>query len=163
MGSADDYYFSAVCKRGHTIDSLLSSPDDRDVSPFCGSCGAPVITRCEKCNAPLRGRSRHGYSMKWQPAPFCRQCGSPHRWASREQRITYLQNLLEFEDLDEAAQLAVIEQLAVLATPVDEVDEDQQAEAGDRLRKLAPKLWEAGLPIIQTVLSDTVKQRLGLP
>ena len=96
------------------------------------------------------------------PDPFCFQCGAPHRWSTREQRVRHLENLLEFDDLDDATQLTVIEELAVLAAPVDEVSDDDRARAGERLRGLAPRLWEAGMPVIQTVLTEAAKRQLGL-
>jgi hypothetical protein len=94
--------------------------------------------------------------------PFCFQCGHPHRWATRKQRVTHLENLLEFEDLDEATQLAVVESLAVLAAPVDELGDDEQVRAGERVRQLAPRLWEIGQPVIASVLTEVAKRRLGL-
>ncbi len=75
--------------------------------------------------------------------------------------MRHLQNLLEFEDLDEATQLTVIEELAVLAAPVDQVNDDERARAGERLRGLAPRLWR-GIPVIQTVLTEAAKRQLGL-
>ena len=59
-------------------------------------------------------------------------------------------------------QLTIIEQLAVLAAPVDEATDEERVEAGKRLRRLAPRMWEAGLPILQTVLTEAAKRKLGL-
>jgi hypothetical protein len=99
-----DREWSAVCKRGHVISDHLKHPDQPGVPRFCKTCGAPVITRCESCSAALMG----GYAgvivaMAKEPDPFCYQCGAPHRWATREQRVSHLQNLLEFEDLDDSS------------------------------------------------------------
>ena len=69
---------------------------------------------------------------------------------------------MEFEDLDEATQLTVIEDLAVLSAPVDEGDDDDRTNAAERVQRLAPTLWQAGLPVIQSVLTEAVKRRLGL-
>ena len=130
---------------------------------FCPACGAPVITRCESCDAPLPGGYRGVLVAAIRaPDPFCYECGAPHRWTSREQRIRHLQNLLEFEDLDEATQLAVIEQLAVLTKPVDEVEDEAQVTAAERIRKLAPSFWKTAAPVLQTVLSEAAKRALGL-
>jgi hypothetical protein len=75
-----------------------------------------------------------------------------------------LYNLLDFEDLDEAERLTVIEHIAVLTQPVDgDTSDEQRVRAGERLRRLAPQLWEAGLPIIQGLLTSAAKQQLGLP
>lgn len=40
-------------------------------------------------------------------------------WATREQLIRQLYNLLDFEDLDDAERLTVVEQIAVLSELVD--------------------------------------------
>lgn len=164
MGIIDeDRQWSAVCKRGHVLSDYLDHPDQGGVPNFCPHCGAPVGTRCESCNAPLPGGYRGVLvAAAKTPHPFCFQCGAPHRWATREQRVRHLQNLLEFDDLDDATQLTVIEELAVLAAPVDEVNDDERARAGERLRGLAPRLWEAGMPVIQTVLTEAAKRQLGL-
>jgi hypothetical protein len=96
------------------------------------------------------------------PEPFCCECGAPHRWATRQQRIQHLENLLEFEELDEATQLAVIEQIAVLTKPVDEVEDTAQVTAAERIRKMAPSFWKSATPVLQTVLSEAAKRTLGL-
>jgi hypothetical protein len=35
--------------------------------------------------------------------------------------------------------------------------------AGQRIRHLAPKAWEAALPVLQSVLTAEAKRQLGLP
>lgn len=162
MGTFDRYW-AAVCKRGHTITDSLDFLEMSNVPRFCADCGAPVVTQCESCSSPLLGGYRGSLSPELRPPdPFCYQCGAPHRWASREQRVGHLENLLEFEDLDEATQLAVIEQLAVLTKPVDEVEDAVQVTAADRIRKMAPSFWNSAVPVLQSVLSEAAKRTLGL-
>lgn len=158
----EDRLWSAVCRRGHVITSRLGHPDESGVPRFCHSCGAPVTTRCARCDAPLLGGMRRVVAAAKAPKPFCFNCGGPHPWATREQRVNHLENLLEFQELEEATQLTIIEQLAVLAAPVDETSDEEQVEAGSRLRGLAPRLWDAGLPVLQTVLTEAAKKTLGL-
>jgi hypothetical protein len=43
------------------------------------------------------------------------------------------------------------------------VSDEQQIRAGERLRGLAPKMWEAALPILQSLLTAKAKEKLGLP
>jgi len=94
--------------------------------------------------------------------PFCWKCGKPYPWATREQRIGHLYNLIDFEDdLDEADRLTLTEQVAVLSKP--EASDEQRVEAGSLIKRLAPKMWEAALPILQTVLSAEIRRQLGLP
>jgi hypothetical protein len=73
-----------------------------------------------------------------------------------------LENLLEFEDLDEATQLTVVEELAVLAAPTSDVADERRVRAGERIRAMAPRLWQVGSPVLQTVLTEAVKRQLGL-
>jgi hypothetical protein len=44
----------------------------------------------------------------------------------------------------------VVGQIAVLSEPVDEVTDDERVQAGQRMRSLAPKAWEAALPVLQS-------------
>ncbi|MCA1683014.1 MAG: DUF2321 domain-containing protein [Actinobacteria bacterium] len=159
----DDQLWSAVCRRGHVMTDYLEHPDIQGVAKFCRSCGAPVATRCERCKAPLPGGYRGVLvAAASSPDPFCFNCGGPHPWATREQRVQHLENLLEFQELEEATQLTIIEQLAVLAAPVDEASDEERVEAGGRLMRVAPKLWDASLPVLQTLLTEAAKRKLGL-
>jgi hypothetical protein len=98
-----------------------------------------------------------------RPESFCWDCGKPYPWATREERIGKLYDEIDYEDLDEATLLTVREQIAVLSAPADEVTDDDRVRAGRRIRNLAPKLWEAGLPVLQSVLTAEAKRQLGLP
>jgi hypothetical protein len=98
-----------------------------------------------------------------RPESFCWDCGKPYPWATREERIGKLYDEIDYEDLDEETELTVREQLAVLSAPADEATDDDRVRAGRRIRNLAPKLWEAGLPVLQSVLTAEAKRQLGLP
>lgn len=154
--------WSAVYKRGHVQTESLAHPNQPGTPSFCPGCGALVITHCGRCGAALLGGHRGVVRMSSRPPkPFCHECGAAHRRATREQRIRQLENLLEFEDLEPATQLAVIEEIAVLAKPVDEDSDDSQVRAGERIKELAPSLWETGKPILQSLLTEAAKRRLG--
>jgi hypothetical protein len=169
--------WASVCMRGHVGNAHLpevastaakvaetrgrSRP--HTLPPFCGYCGARILMNCPSCDALILGKVQGIPVLGWRPAVFCWSCGGPYPWATREQRVGKLYNLLDFEELDEAQRLTVIEHIAVLTEPVDEVTDEQRVRAGERLRSLVPRLWEAGLPIIQSVLTAGAKQKLGLP
>jgi hypothetical protein len=87
--------------------------------------------------------------------------GDDLRWAGRAGAELY--NVIDDEKLDEADRLAVVEQIAVLSEPVDEVSDEDRVRAGKRVKSLAPKVWEAALPILQSLLTAKAKQELGLP
>ena len=67
---------------------------------------------------------------RWEPAGFCWKCGVPYSWATREQRLAQLYNVIDDEELDEADRLAVVEQIALLSEPVDEVSDEDRVRAG---------------------------------
>ncbi len=112
-----DRLYSAVCMRGHVITDRISPGESTVVPSFCRRCGAPVVTKCSNCSSPILG----GYTgvlvaAERRPDPFCWNCGKPYSWATREQRIGHLYNLIDFQDdLDEADRLTIIEQIAVLS------------------------------------------------
>ena len=81
-------------------------------------------------------------------------------WATRLARIYELQNMLDEEDLDEAARLTVSEQLTALQNP--DLDEDEQVERWKRIRRLAPGLMTSGQRIVESVATAAVKAQLGL-
>lgn len=160
----DNRYVGAVCKRGHWWSKVLDHPDDPTVPMFCPKCGAPVVTACDNCEAALLG-GRRGVAARSSPDPFCFNCGAPLPWATREQRIGQLYNLIDFEEgLDQAAHLELVEAIAVLSKSEDDQDvsEDDRVRAGYKVKQLAPEAWRTGLPILQTVISAAVKKKLGL-
>lgn len=155
------HHAAASCIRGHLISQMLRPMEE--VPRFCPTCGAPVVTTCDGCGAALAGARKKTVVPIDRVMPFCFNCGSPQPWATREERAQHLQNLLEFQELDEATQLTLIEKLALLTSPLDEADEDERFKAAGLVRRLAPRFWDAGLPIIQSVLSAETKRKLKLP
>jgi hypothetical protein len=170
-----ELHWAAVCLRGHVQDafidvqtlSALRGPTQLKaphVPSFCGQCGGRVLQGCRSCEAGIAGQmDGRPRDPAWEPAGFCWKCGVPYPWATREQRLAQLYNVIDDEKLDEADRLAVVEQIAVLSEPVDEVSDEDRVRAGKRVKSLAPKVWEAALPILQSLLTAKAKQELGLP
>jgi hypothetical protein len=162
-------YSAAVCMRGHYRDTILdlhlpgeivtSSPDTES---FCSECGAPVVTTCPKCSAKLLGAPTYPGSTPEKPENFCFSCGVPYPWADRESLVMQLRNMLEFEPgLDDATRLEITEQITALSEP--DGDNKRRVKAGETLRNLAPKGWQAAQPILQMLVSTELKKQLGLP
>jgi hypothetical protein len=180
---------AAVCRSGHVIAQTLdpppppprvasgppawvehssslgsSEPPPRVLPRHCGRCGRPVLRTCPSCDAFILGAYTalrpSDFSL---PESFCWDCGEPYPWATREERIGELFDKIDHEDLDEATLLVIGEELAVLSAPVDEVTDDDRVRAGHRIRNLAPKAWEAILPVLQGLLTAEAKRQLGLP
>src|SRR6266508_40989 len=173
--------FSAVCMRGHVIADLIGPGASSSAIPNCRRSGAPVLTGCPGCHAPIlghkisfcplgnpRSRQENWEALKRvfvgsrRPDSFYWNCGNAYPWATREQRIQHLYNLIDFQDdLDEADRLTIAEQIDVLSQP--KASDEQRVEAGSVIKRLAPKMWDAALPILQSVLSAEIRRRLGLP
>lgn len=190
MTVPSDRLLAAVCRSGHIIAQDLdrppppprvaseppawveggaslgsSEPPPRVLPRHCGRCGARVLRTCPSCDAFILGTVvlYSDYDDLERPESFCWDCGEPYPWATREERIGKLYDEIDHEDLDEATLLTVREQLAVLSAPADEVTDDDRVRAGRRIKALAPKAWEAILPVLQGLLTAEAKRQLGLP
>jgi hypothetical protein len=137
------------CRRGHLIARTRAS-----AARFCPDCGAAALEGCPGCGAPIKVADSSA------PPSFCTSCGAAFPWVDRAGRIHELENLLEREGLDAADELAVREQLDALADPG--LDEDEQAERWQRVRRLAPGLMQSGRTILEGLASAYVRQQVGL-
>lgn len=155
---------AAVCRRGHVVTTTLDGGER--AAHFCVTCGAAVLLHCPICNYRIKGatvgpRTAREAEVYVRPG-FCDGCGNPFPWASRQARIYELMNLLDAEQLDSAVELKVREQLQALA---DEENEEEEEARWERVKRLAPTLWEkSGVQkIITTLVLAEARVRLGLP
>jgi len=130
------------------------------LSPNCGSCGAPVITKCDRCSTPIPEVNYAGGNNQGEPNPFCVGCGEPFPWATREQRIGSLYNLIDFGVLTPAEELEVADAIAVLSLPEDEADLGSHIGAGETIKRLAPGAWRIGQPVLVATLSGALQTAL---
>ena len=180
----------AVCKSGHIVSNNVvdalnrleadepRSPQVRMFSPdllykqspanatrvqgFCGICGLQVLTVCEKCSASLL--TPKYLAGEREPDAFCVQCGEPFPWATRQQQINKLQSLLDLESgLTKSDRLDLVESIALLAQPEEPDTLDAHVKAGEKIRRLAPGLWQLAQPILSNLLSSELQQALHLP
>jgi hypothetical protein len=157
-------YRAAACKRGHYWSQNLEA-EDESVPNYCPRCGARIVAACEVCGVPVLGSARGGVPRR-KPHPFCFDCGAPCPWATREERVAQLYNLLDSEEsVSVADRLEVIEAIDMMAKP----DEDfegggvaERARAARKIAKLAPGVWRAVVPVLQTLLGAALKQELGI-
>lgn len=160
----DGYRPAAICRRGHVVTSDMTLGGL--LTDRCAECGARVLTACPTCEKSIRGRYRVegvlDLTSKYSPPNFCADCGGPFPWVGREGRIYELMNRLDEEELDPADELAVREQLEALMDP--NLDEAEQRERWQKIKNLAPTLWQqAGAQkILETVMSAAIKTALGL-
>jgi hypothetical protein len=158
-----DRFCAAVCLNGHVLEDCLNPwpmPNLMGVPRFCDQCGTRVLRACETCGEPLLGAHKLGLFFLRRPKPFCPDCGAAYPWATREERVGKLYDLIDHEDLDEATLLAVQEQIAVLSTPVGEETDERRGRALERLKGLVPRVYEATLPVLQNVATAEMKRRL---
>ncbi|MGN9809926.1 DUF2321 domain-containing protein [Micromonospora sp. BQ11] len=166
--SNDDYRAASVCRRGHAHSSNLSEPL---ADPGrCPECGADILTACRHCGLRIRGTSRSrvlrpGISLSpdYSPPSFCDGCGDPHPWASRQARIFQLENLLDEEDIDEAARLVVTEHLRQLQELTPDDDPEREQGLWKSVSRHAPGLFAgAGKQILTSVIDLTTRRAIGM-
>ena len=139
------------CRRGHLLGRTV------EASPaYCGECGAAALAGCERCNARVAVRPADPDT----PASFCVECGTPYPWVDRQGRIYRLENMLADENLDEASELAVREQLEALVDP--ELPVEEQRRRWLRVKEAAPGLFARGGNIIEGLAAAAIRQQLGL-
>lgn len=103
-------------------------------------------------------------AWQWDPKPFCFKCGSPLPWATREQMAMHVENLLDEQpDLQPGDRRALEEQLESFRQTPDAATEKRQIAAAQRLKVVAPRVWELARPVLQVVLTAEAKRQLGLP
>lgn len=102
-------------------------------------------------------------SANYSPPSFCDGCGAPHPWASRQARIFELENLLDEEDIDEAARLVVTENLRQLQELDPDEDPDREQRLWKSIRRHAPGLFAGpGKQILTTVVDIYTRRALGI-
>lgn len=122
--------------------------------------------QCQTCTFPISGYyvvpgvvSGRGYAKP----DFCYHCGGAFPWVGRAARIYELQNRLDEENLDPAAELVIREQLQALTDP--DLDEAEQVKRWARIKNAAPDflLRAATSPIVTSLVTAKAKKQLGLP
>lgn len=86
-----EYWNARICLNGHIVDY-----GGHNTEPFCGKCGAEIISECQRCLAPIRGSTKQismyvGDEVYYNDARstdmlypnYCVYCGNPYPWTSR--------------------------------------------------------------------------------
>ena len=123
-----------------------------------------MLTGCPQCGNRIRGRHHVpgvvNLGQTYTPPDFCDKCGGPFPWAGRKARIYELQNRIDEEKLDPAAELIIREQLEALLNP--DIDDHEQVTRWKRIRAAAPGILEraATAPIVETLITAAIKSQL---
>jgi hypothetical protein len=133
MGSRDgSYHLGEATSRLSTSARALQGR-----SPIQSGCGrelpevcCDVLTACPNCDLRIRGDyflpGVIGVSTASRPS-FCDECGSAFPWATREERIFELENLLDEEDIEEADRVVIQDELRRLGNAVLTEKDERQA------------------------------------
>lgn len=154
------YKAATVCKRGHPSRWDVTE-DPGDQLGCCIECGATMLAKCKECGARIRGDRYDTRSLIFKPPAFCDNCGRPHPWATRQQRIYELENLLDEDGIKEADRLVVRQHLDRLRT-AEGLDPKEQVRLWSDVKAKAPRLLTAGKRIAETIMTDWIKREVGL-
>ena len=177
---------SAVCEQGHIISDDVIDPKTRtltaasrgaqvwspDISTprgaireklapqYCGTCGAQALTQCPSCSTAL-------LKIKYlagerEPYAFCSGCGQPFPWATREQRVSRMQNLLNLDTtLSDSDRLELVDAIQELVLPDTPETEKRKIKALELFKSKAPNAYRAAQPILMPLLSAVIQKALG--
>lgn len=166
-GQGNGYRAATVCKRRHEQSTYGETYPGSDLD-FCPVCGADVLSACPSCGRRLRGLSRLSTARGAMPTygrhqwGFCDGCGESYPWATRQELIYKLQNLLDTADISDHDRLMVAEDLQRLQE-LDESDDskDERGKLWSAIKRRAPGLFVGpGLQIATKVAGDLIVQQL---
>jgi hypothetical protein len=77
------YDTAQVCLNGHAVNDMVRAAPQLN-KDFCTECGAPTITACQNCKAPIQGEYHvpgvFGFGAAYSPPSFCHKCGAAYPW-----------------------------------------------------------------------------------
>ena len=154
----EGYDVAQICLNGHCINSsTIDYPEHNQ--DFCSACGQPTMTKCQKCDTPIKGYLRGSMTLYADAIPsFCHKCGAPYPWtASRVDAAVEMAN--ELDGLND-------EERSLLAGSVDDLVREgpKTALAATRFKKLITKAGsvaaESFRKILVDIASETAKKML---
>ncbi len=156
------YRAATVCRRGHVEDSFLDKRPVRRGN--CPTCGARILDACLVCGRRVRGEldvpGVVSFGSGYRPPSFCDACGAAAPWATRNDRLYELENVLDRLEVDEVDELAVRELFdALRAHPEPQQERAVWKEINCRVPRL---LFEAKLSLVRGVVPQAVRRELDL-
>ena len=156
------YEAAAVCRRGHIKTQYIKPFESHANDEKCTKCGATVLIGCVNCGLRIRGA--YFASLNDEPIPsFCDGCGAAHPWATREQRIYELENILDQEDIDEADRVFIHDRLRELREAED-LDGKRERQVWAQIRDRSGRFLTSQpvQKITETVVSAAIRTQLGI-
>lgn len=167
-GSGISFYGgAAICRRGHVEKAYIRPGQDVGGIPErCPTCGANVLVGCPHCRLRIRGdRFVPGVVavFDYSRPSFCDGCGSAFPWATREERIYELENLLDEQDIDDADRVVVSDNLRRLREE-EALSEKEERVLWERVKGAAGSALKSEhvAAVIEGLASAAIRHRLGI-
>lgn len=156
---------AAYCRRGHGITQHIKPTEPANVPDKCTRCGARVLSACGFCNLRIRGKHYSPMVLSVTAADrpsFCDGCGGAYPWATREERVFELENLLDEEEIDDADRVVVQDHLARLRSETLSEKEERQAWAAIKERGGEALKSGAVQRVLEGLVSAAIRSQVGL-
>lgn len=158
----DSYYDTAqICLNGHVINGSFHDYPEHN-QDHCDKCGKATITKCQKCNAEIRGDYKSidvGAVCGDITAPnFCHKCGTPYPWMTKKMEA--------FREITDNLEEITSEEKEKLKSSIDDivVETPNSEVAGLGFKKILKKLkkdsYECIRGIIVDIASEAIKKSL---
>lgn len=143
-----------VCFNGHMITSMLKSYPE-DASEYCSQCGKATASKCQNCQANIRGYHHMSHIAGGgpdKPPAFCHNCGKPYPWteASLKAAQEYAD---EIEGLNESEKQALKSSLNDLVS-----DTPRTQLAASRFKRLVGKAGKGAADGFRNILVDVLSE-----
>jgi hypothetical protein len=167
MGSPEGSWHkgSVVCRRGHRESAYLDPRKSRHIPEMCPKCGARLLIACPECGLRIRGDyfvpGVVGFATP-DLSSFCDGCGAAFPWATREERIFELENLLDEEEIDEADLTVIHDHLERLRDAA--MSDGDERAAWEIIKRRAGAALNSGpvRRVVEGLASAAIRQQLGL-
>jgi hypothetical protein len=137
---------------------LIEDPAGR----YCSAHGVPWFEYCSRCGAEWTTERQDPTNLSRVVGDnYCARCAAPAPWLSRADLIKWIRNMIKAApDVPETTR----HELQDVLTRLQAMDpDDTKAVAGwQRIRDVAPKVWDATKPIRNALIGEAVKRSLGL-
>lgn len=155
MGEERGWYDTAlICLNGHVTNAEFNAHPERNTK-YCAKCGEATITKCQRCEADIRGTYQEPGQPYWTTITvpsFCHNCGLPYPWVERRLKAArdYAHEIAELSDEDKN----------VLDESLDELvkDSPQTDLAATRFKRLMAKVGREAAETFRKLLVDIVSE-----
>ncbi len=156
------YEIAQICLNGHVINPAVRSFPEHS-SEFCAHCGSKTITKCPRCETPIRGEyfaEDVVIMSSYRPPVFCHACGHSLPWTQRAIKAAR-ELVAELGDLSEDERELLTKSINDLVT-----DTPRTELAATRVKRYLAKLGDEArgivVEVITKIATEAAKKSLGL-